>query len=65
MCSSFAKLPFGASVYFLWEFRNNHIFNESSASKVSILKNVEQVINLMNRGLKEKGRPSARRITLW
>lgn len=50
-----SKISFCASIYFIWEFRNDGIFIEAKDNKLKIIKNVEQSakLNLVDRGIKE------------
>lgn len=52
LCTAIARMTFCASIYYLWKFRNDTIFNGSKHSKLQILRNVELAVRL---SLKESG----------
>lgn len=41
LCPAIARLFFCADMYFLWEFKNNLIFNEEIIPKMQVLRNME------------------------
>lgn len=56
LCTTIAKVAFGAGIYFLWNTRNNIIFNQGTLSKMKLLKTIEQQVklNLDGRGAVSK-----------
>lgn len=58
LCMTIARMAFCARIYYLWDYKNDAIFNESKQSKLQILRNVEFMVrtSLKDRGLKEDTR---------
>lgn len=68
LCSTIGKLSYYASIYFLWKYKNNVVFNGIGQSKLKILSNMEHIVNLnlKDKRIDKKDNPKARKIaSLW